>query len=191
MTLQVLAGTGKSTSSKASGGYFAITAKSDAGTGAAIADTTTPFKFVADLTGKPTLEVKSAPSDARILSSSSEAESLEQKVALRSTMNLMFCPKPIADCVDADWVVETCAAPDCKITGSTVEHSTQKFGTYVLHGTSGYVVEGGGSGGSEGGSGGSGGTSGTSNSSETSSSAASTLSVALSLVVAAIVHLCI
>jgi hypothetical protein len=107
MTLQVLAGTGKSNSSKANGGYFGITAKSDAGSGSAIADTSTRFKFVADFTGKPTLEVKSAPSDSRILSSSSKAESLEQKFALRSTMNLMFCPKPYADCVDADWVAET------------------------------------------------------------------------------------
>jgi hypothetical protein len=178
MTLQVLAGTGKSTSSKASGGYFAITAKSNAGAGAAITDTATPFKFVADFTGKPTLEVKSAPSDARILSSSSKTESLEQKVALRSTMKIMFCPKPYADCVDADWVAKTCDAPDCKITGATVEHSTKFFGTYVLHGSSEYVVDGGGGGGGDG-------------TSDTKSSAASTLSVALSLVVAAIVHLCI
>ena len=172
MTLQVLAGTGKSNSSKANGGYFGITAKSGAGSGSAIADTSTRFKFVADFTGKPTLEVKSAPSDTRILSSSSKAESLEQKVALRSTMNLMFCPKPYADCVDADWVAETCTAPDCKITGATVEHSIGRFGTYVLHGSSDYVVDG-------------------ETTKDNKSSAASTLGVALSIVVAALVHLCI
>ena len=188
MTLQVLAGTGKSTSSKASGGYFGITAKSSSGS--AIADTSTNFKFVADFTGKPTLEVKSAPSDSRMLSSSSKAESREQKVALRSTMNLMFCPKPYADCVDADWVAESCTPPDCKITGATVEHSIRRFGTYVLHGSSGYVVDGGGDGGGGGGGGG-GGNEGGNGGGNGTSSVASTLSVALSFVVAALVHLCI
>jgi len=166
---EVLAGTGKSTSSKANGGFFGITARS--ATGDAIDATTTPFKFVADFTGKPTLDVKSAPSDLRILSSFSKVESLEQKVAVRSTMNLMFCPKPMANCTDTDWVAEACTAPDCKITGATVEHSTKKFGTYVLHGSGSYVVEG--------------------QTDVPKSSAGSTLSVALSIAVVALVHLCI
>jgi len=87
----------------------------------------------------------------------------------------MFCSKPIASCTaDADWVAQTCAAPDCTITGATVEYSTKNFGVYVLHGSNDYVVDGGGGG-----------------TSDTKSSAASTLSVALSIVVAALVHLCI
>jgi hypothetical protein len=107
---------------------------------------------------------------------------LQQKMFSRSTMSLMFCPKPIASCTaDADWVAETCTAPECTITGAVVEHSTKKFGTYVLHGSSEYVVVADDGGGSEGGDG----------TSDTKSSAASTLSVVLSLVLAAIVHLCI
>ena len=133
--LQVLGSTGNSKSSKATGGSFVITAKSDAGAGSALTATTANFKFVADFSGKPTLDVKSARGDFSISSSSGIAESFQQKFSLRATPKLMFCPKSIADCTDADWVDEACTAPDCKITGSTVEHSTKKFGTYVLHGS--------------------------------------------------------
>ena len=165
--LQVLGSTGKSASSKATGGYFGITAKADAGAGASIATTTSNFQFVADFSGKSTLDVKSAPSNFRMLS----LESLQQNVALRSTAKLMFCPKSISNCTDADWVDETCTAPDCKITGATVEHSTKKFGTYVLHGSNDIQAP--------------------SDTSTPKSSAASTLSAALAIVVAALVYLCI
>jgi len=132
---EVLGSTGNSKSPKATGGFFVITAKSDAGAGSALTATTLNFKFVADFSGKPTIDVKSAPGDFSILSSSAIAESSQQKVSLRATPKLMFCPKSIADCTDTDWVDEACTAPGCKITGSTVEHSTKKFGTYVLHGS--------------------------------------------------------
>ncbi len=114
--------------------------------------------------------MKSAPSDLRILSS--KAETLQKKVALRSTMDLMFCPKVSANCTASDWTKEACTAPDCTIQGATVQYSTTKLGTYVLHGSGSYVVTGGDGDGK--------GKDGT--------SAASTISAALSLLVAALVY---
>ncbi len=165
MALQVLAGTGKSKSPTADGGYFSITAQDKEGTNIAV--TTSKIQFKADFTGKSTLDTKSAPSDLRILSLSAKAETLQQKLALRSAMDLMYCPKEAASCTDSDWVKQACDAPDCTIKGATVQLSTTKLGTYVLHGSSSYVVPG-----EEG---------------EDGTSAASYISVALSLVVAALV----
>ncbi len=169
MTLQVVVASGTSKSAKADGGFLGISAKSS--TGSDVASTSNAFKFTADFTGASTLQTSSAPSDSRVSIKSRSEEPLHPRMSVRSTMNLMFCPKPLASCTDADWVAETCTSPDCKITGATVEYSTKKFGTYVLHGSGSYVVEG--------------------KTDVPKSSAGSTLSVALSIAVVALVHLCI
>jgi hypothetical protein len=170
-SFKVMASTGKSTSTKAKGGSFSVSASDSSG--AAIAATSEPFQFIADFSGASTLTPLSASSDVRAYVKSTASNFPLPKMTVRSAMSLMFCSKALSNCPDADWVAESGST----ITGATVTHSTTKFGTYVLHGSDGYVA--------------STDVAGTPNKSPSSGSTSSTISVVVYLAVTALAHLCI
>jgi hypothetical protein len=166
-SLQVIASTGKSTSPKAKGGSFIVTALS--GSGEAVSSTSADFALKVDFSGESTLTANASTNQVRPVVKSVESHSQLPKMTVRGEMQLMFCAK-IANCTDADWTPVT----GSKITGATVEHNTKNFGTYVLHGSDGYKS-----------------VTGTPNSSPSSGSAPFAVFSALCLAVTALAHFCI
>jgi len=164
---QVIASTGKSTSPKAKGGSFIVSALN--GSGEAVSSTSADFAFEVDFSGESTLTADASTNQVRPVVKSVESHSLLPKMTVRGEMQLMFCAK-IANCTDADWTPVT----GSKITGATVQHNTKNFGTYVLHGSDGYKT-----------------VSGTPNSSPSSGSAPFAVFSALCLAVTALAHFCI
>ncbi len=144
---------------------FTITAsKSDSSVITAL-DAGKSFSFVADFSGKATVSTASVHSPEKLPTVSSE-QLQTRSMKVRSAV-LMFCPKPISDCVEADWTVQACSGT-CSISGFTVtETSASKLGSYALLG----AVD------------------GSSNTEKKTDSSASTTSLVLYLAVTALVYL--
>ncbi len=170
---QVLASSGVSASPQGTAvkTTFTITAKKSDNSVITAVDSGKSFSFSADFSGKATLSTASVHLPNKSPTVSSEHPQT-RSVNVRAPV-LLFCPKPIADCVTADWTVQTCSGT-CSISGTVVtDTAATKLGSYALIGAvSADDVN------------------GSPNKTPSSDSSAFTTSLVLYLAVTALAHLC-
>jgi len=148
---------------------FTITAKKSDSSAITAVDSGKSFSFVADFSGKATVSTASAhlPNKSPTVSS----EQLQTRSMKVRSAVLMFCPKPISDCVASDWTVQACSG-NCSISGTTVtDTGATKLGSYALVGADDTVA-------------------GSPNKTPSSESSVSAISLMMYLAVTVLVHIC-
>ena len=107
----------------------------DAGNNAVALSQAKTFSFNVDVSGDSSITPQSVvePAPPSFWSSAASARPLD--VGVRSTQNVIFCPKgALSACADSDWRESACdAAKGCTMAGNTLKNTAASaFGTYAL-----------------------------------------------------------